>query len=85
MSVMDGYLLKRGQMSTAKRRYFVLDPMSLSYYGSKEEPGPRSQLMLDVDTRVTEIGGRRGKPPELNPCGSSASLGLTARSLAAVA
>ena len=57
---MEGYLLKRGQM-TAKRRYFTLKGSNLTYYGAKEEDIPRGQLTLGPDSRIVEITGKRGK------------------------
>lgn len=57
---MEGYLLKRGQM-TAKKRWFVLDGSNLTYYGAKEEDIPRGQLTLGADSRILEITGKRGK------------------------
>lgn len=60
---MEGWLLKRGQMGTAKRRYFVLEGPVLAYYGShvpEERQAPRGQLVLGPDSRVVELTGRRG-------------------------
>jgi hypothetical protein len=60
---MEGYLLKRGQMGTTKRRYFVLEGPVLAYYAgpAPEERGvPRGRLVLGPDSRVVEVTGRRG-------------------------
>lgn len=61
---MEGWLLKRGQMGTAKRRYFVLDGKVLAYYGGdtaeERQQAPRGQLVLGPDARFAEATGRRG-------------------------
>ena len=59
---MEGFLVKRGQMGTAKRRYFVLAGPVLAYFAAPEDDRtvPRGQLILDAQSRVAEVTGRRG-------------------------
>lgn len=60
---MEGWLLKRGHVGPAKRRYFVLQGPVLAYYGApaaEERQAPRGQLVLGPDSRVVEVPGRRG-------------------------
>jgi hypothetical protein len=72
LTILEGYLLKRGQM-TAKRRYFSLQhdednasTSTLTYWGSKEEMEAnvpaRGQLLLGADGRLQDLAptGRRG-------------------------
>lgn len=58
--IIEGYLLKRGNM-TAKRRYFALEGINLTYFGSKEETVPRGQLQLGADSRVVGLAGGKGE------------------------
>jgi len=73
LTILEGYLLKRGQM-TAKRRYFSLQhdgdnasgASTLTYWGSKEEmeanAPARGQLLLGADGRLQDLAptGRLG-------------------------
>jgi hypothetical protein len=60
MPIIEGYLLKRGNMTT-KRRYFVLDGINLTYFGAKEETVPRGQLQLGADSKVVGLQGGKGR------------------------
>mmetsp|Transcript_38679 Transcript_38679/g.48863 ORF Transcript_38679/g.48863 Transcript_38679/m.48863 type:complete len:487 (+) Transcript_38679:314-1774(+) len=54
---LEGFLTKKGGVSW-KKRYFTLDQNTITYYSKKGDARPRGRMVLNADSRVTNLPSR---------------------------
>jgi mitogen-activated protein kinase 1/3 len=54
---LEGFLTKKGGVSW-KKRYFILAQSTITYYSKKGDPRPRGRMVLNAESRVTNLPSR---------------------------
>jgi hypothetical protein len=56
---MQGYLTKPNKSFGSKKRFFVLDRMTLSYYENEAKGQKLADIVLNAQTRVSAVGAQQ--------------------------